>query len=354
MKALIPILLLLLVTTSCLSPTEYLEIQEYDKAIRKATRQLINGKRIAENASVITEAYKQKIEWEIQKAETIRHEGEVKDWIKLRKHQYRVLEDIGESNKLLKGRLTGSFDRLCRYKEGLDYQIVRHFQGKGDSLYAAHVKTGNKYLSRRAYYNFRDSQENGGDAFFPDLDQDLEDAHKGGIVYYRSTIPISSSNIFLKPLPRDADFRADCSIRGNRGYVRIHRHEQKDRDRVSREIKVRERSERDTSGNIRYIPVYEEVSATVITTTITISAEITAHRYVSDLTGQCPLRSEWKDFDDSEQYEKVEWSGDRRAFAHGPPGSGDNCCKESSIERELRDDLRRCAEDWLRDLGGFR
>lgn len=350
MRALIPTVLLLLVTVSCLSPKECLELQEYDKAIRKASKQLMQGKRISENASVITMAYTQKIKWEIQKAETIRHEGEVEDWIKLRKHQYKVLEDIGEDNKLLKGRLTGCFDRLCRYKEGLDYQIVRHFQGKGDSLYAAHVKSGNKYLSRSAYYNFKDSQENGGDAFFPDLDQDLEDAYNGGIVYYRSSIPLSPSSKFLKPLPRDADFRADCSIQGNRGYVRIYRHEQKDRDRVKRKIKVRERSERDTSGNIRYIPVYEEVSATVITTTVTISAEINAHRYVSDLTGQCPLSSEWKEFDASERYERIDWRGDRRAFANGPPGAGDKCGSESSIERELRDDLRRCAEDWLRNL----
>ncbi len=343
------LVLIFTIVTSCSTPQEYLDQENYQKAIFSATNNVTRNKNVQENVAIIKTAYNRIIDREIAHQKAVLGDEEVKDWIRLRKKQYKLLEEIGTKNSKLKGELTEEFDRLCDNKEHLDFRITQHFYDHGEELWETYLDRPLKAVSRQAHYQYQNCEKNGGHGFYSGLSDSLYESYQKGIVYYTSNWPINEQTKFLKALPKGADFDPDCRIFTSLDGVRFQTNCSWNKDEISQKVKVGDRMETDTSGNVNYIPEYETVYATVIREEIEITAQVRAYKHFSDVTGECPLRDNDKLFELSDVYEKVQWNGDIRAFSNGPP-SGSSASEfhiKNNLEKEVIDD----AEDWLYDIG---
>lgn len=88
--------------------------------------------------------------------------------------------------------------------------------------------------ARSAYFIFVECEKYEGQSFFPDLAEDMKDAYQNGIVYYVSDYGNIGRRFFLKPLPRGAEFRPDCDINIDHGFVSFSTSESVARDKQTK------------------------------------------------------------------------------------------------------------------------
>ncbi len=170
--------------------------------------------------------------------------------------------------------------------------------------------------SRNAYYSFKNGEKHEGQSFFPSLADDKEDAYQNGIVYYISDYGNIGRRLFLKPLPRGANFKPDDDIRIDHGYVSFSTSESEYRDSQTKKIETGQEEVTDTSGNTTYIPILEKIQAIVVTKTITVTASVSTQLWSKNVTGQCSVHTSSFTTEISDSYEEVTVEGDERALRH--------------------------------------
>jgi hypothetical protein len=310
------ILLLIIVLSACKSPSKLLEEGNYKSAFNKAVREIKNGKNIEENLKVIEAAAEIKVNEALLYTEVKTNSANVKDWIKTQTKLYKLLEDIGEANLLTSGSISEPYDMLCAEKKEIDYQIVEHYFDNGHNHLDRFYNEGNKIDARNAYYSFKDCEKHEGQLFFKTLIDNLDDAHQNGIVYYVSNYGRIANKLFLKPLPKGAEFLPDCDIFIDYGIVSIDESKSTKSEEYTKEVETGQETETDTSGNVTYIPIYETITATVVTTTVTLTATVNTYINSKNVTGQCSVESSYFSTSMTDSYEEVSIEGDEDALDH--------------------------------------
>lgn len=328
-------IILLLLISSCKSPTELLEKGNYERAFTEAMKEIQKDKNVEENTEVARIA-SQEISTNSLKAfrkKSRSHDVDV--WIDGQTQLFEVLEKIGAANAELDGQLNESYDALCTEKKSIDYRIVEHYYNEGHDYFDAFDRTDQKIEARNAYYSFKNCDKYEGQTYFPDLALDIDAAYQNGIVYYTSS-SLLSTQLFLKPLPAGADFGADCRISISHGFVSYSTSESIHNDKKTKNIETGKETIVDTSGITTYKPIYEDIEATIVTKTITVTAQVNTNIWSEDLTGNCTVatRNIITTLDDS--YDEVSVVGDERALYHiVTKSSGEPAFFRSNLESDL-------------------
>lgn len=302
--------------SSCKSPAELLENGNYIQAFDKAVKEVKKGKNIDQNIKVIEKSAEMKAASAIRYA-TIKSKSEnVKDWIKVQTKLYGSLEELGKANILLDGDISKPYDKLCNKKKDIDFQIVEYYYDEGHNYLDDFYNQKMKIDARNSYYSFVECEKYEGQSFFPGLADDKEDAYQNGIVYYVSDYGNIGLRLFLKPLPIDADFKPDCDIIIDHGFVSFSTSESVERETQTKTIETGQEAVTDTSGITTYIPIMGEIEAIVVTKTITVIAQVTTHLWSTNITGQCSVHSSSFTTQNSDSYEEVSVEGNKRALRH--------------------------------------
>lgn len=334
------LLLIILAISSCKSPVKLLEEGKYNTAFDRAVAEVKRGKNVKENLEVIKISAELKVEEALRYSAIMTKTEKVKDWIKTQTKVYGLLEDLGKANKIVDGKIYEQYDALCNEKKDIDYQIVDYFYEEGHDHLDRFYNEGNKVDARHAYKSFKNCEKYEGQSFFLRLAENTEDAYQNGIVYYVSDYGKIGSRLFLKPLPKNAEFQPDCDILIDHGFVSFSSSESSSDDKKTEEIETGTEAVTDTSGNTTYHPIYETVSAkiTTKTITITITARVSTKMTCINVTGQCSMRSSYFNTQFSDSYEEVSVSGDERAITfHVDEHCGEPAFFKSNIEDELMD-----------------
>ncbi|MEM9548825.1 MAG: hypothetical protein AAGA77_22765 [Bacteroidota bacterium] len=330
---------ILFVFIACKSPTELLESGHHNTAFTKAVSQIKKNKNVEENVRVVQSAAKIKAEKAMLYSSIYANTDKVKDWVKTQRKLYNLLEEMGQANILVKGLITEDYDQVCTEKKNLDYQIVEHFYDEGHDHLDRYYHDGQKEDARLAYKSFKECEKHEGEKFFQRLPEETNEAYQNGIVYYTSNYGNLGSKLFLKHLPKDAAFEPDCEVYVDHGFVSFSTSENTSSETQTQEIETGSESVTDTSGITTRTPIYETVSAEIITKEITITASLSTYVHVKNVTDQCNLRSYSFNTEASDSYQEVSVSGDERAlFHHVNESSGEPPTLRDKLEDKVIDE----------------
>ena len=327
---------MILLIYSCVTPEQALEKKWYKTAMRLSAKQIEEEQDIEHNKRILQTAADHIIFNEIESKKALVNSPKVKDWIKVQDSYYRVLEDLGKANIISNGALLTEYDEMCSTKKELDFKIVEYYYQRGEKLLREFYTEGQKSFARSAYYEFAKAVKHGAKLYYNNIDAVMEESHENGIVYYIGDTYIVGSSFFLKPLPHNADFEPDCDIDidfGSHSFSTSTTSSSKD---YTDDVIVGREEIKDTSGNITYRDIYEEIKATVTTIEVTITASTWTSINSRDLSGQCSVSSESFHTSVSDDCEEIEISGDSRAV---PSGITETSCSRYSMESNLDSEL---------------
>ena len=323
--------------TACKTPTDLLVKGKVDQAMKKASKKVKKGKDVITNTEVMILAGDQIAKNTISNNLGLTKSNQVQDWTRAQKNFDKSLRELFAANDLVNGKLQSSYDKLCSEKIELDFKIADHFYQLGEDLLATHYEQLSKHHAREAYFEYQECLSYGGDRFFQDLPEKMEECVQEGRVYFVSHGFIPSSDIFFRPLPQDLEQEPDCEVSADFGYVNFHESEYTSSQSFTESVEVGKRAETDTLGVTRYYPIYEDVSGEVSTTTVMITASTSYYIHVNNVTGYCYKNSQSFNCSVSDSYEITSISGDARAIpsCYSEGRNGNSFFIRSSLEQEL-------------------
>ncbi len=339
MKISLYFLLLLSFIFSCTTPEKALKKHHYNQAFNLSKREIRKGKNVEKNMKILRESSKVLIERTISKNEELLNSDDVEDWIKVRKSYYKTLEKIGKANYNTNGALSDIYDILCEPKTDLDEKIATTFYNQGNVYMNQYDKSEQKIDAQNAYYQYDECIKNGGTSFFTDVLDLKNESLELGIVYYQSRGRYYHNSLFLRPLPPDADFDADCLVDITLGFIDTNISENTSTNTYTQDVVVENRITTDTSGNTITTPIYESVSCTVETTTVTIKKSQSVNIHATDQTGQCSISNRYYTVSVSDNYEIVSIDGDERALPSGIEEKDAPTFFERDLENKLEDEV---------------
>ena len=329
---------------SCSTPLQLLEEGKIDKAFRIAAKKVKSGKNTSENRLVLIKSANKLIQNELYNNLHLTQSKKVQDWVKAQNNYFKTLKDIVVANDLVEGQLQNSYDQLCNQKIELDFKIVNYFYQNGDKLLATHYDQLSKHHAREAYYQYQESLAFGGDRFFQDIEDKMEECIVEGRIFFVSHNFNPTTDLFFQPLPEDAKYEPDCSISASFGPRSFSYSSHSTSSDYSKEVEVGKKSEIDTSGKLIYKSILKTICATVRITKTTITASSNTSIYSDDITGYCFKEDKFFRSCASDSYTVVDISGDRRAISGAIPC---NTGSEFAIRRSLESDLDRAIDSEL-------
>ena len=322
---------------ACNTPAELLQKGDADQAFYKAMKKIKRDKDVMTNTNVLVEAGGQISENTIYRNQGLVHSNQLKNWTRAQRNYDKSLRELFAANDLVHGELQGSYDKLCSEKIELDFKIVDHFYQLGEDLLATHYEQLSKHHAREAYYQYKESLSFGGDRFFQDIEEKMEECIIEGRTYFVSYDFDPSSSLFFKELPAESTEIPDCEIYADFGRTHISESSRTSSKSYSKEIEVGQNVRVDTAGVKHYSPIFEKIKGKVITKTITIEARNRSYINVDNLTGHCFKSDACFSNTASESYEIIKFSGDERAipscYKEGRKGNPTNI--RNSLKREV-------------------
>lgn len=343
-KSLSIILLVIIFFTSCMTPKEAYDKGMYRTAFFSASKQIKKGKNIEKNEIILRQSASALVEKEMRRDESLIASSDVKKWVKVQDRYYRLLEDLGKVNIESNGVILEEYDQLCSNKKELDFKITDYYYQLGADFLEEFYQSGNKESARDAYYMFLKAEKSGGELYYNNLADLIIESREKGIVYYVCDDANIGNSLFLQELPENAEFEPDCIIEVDYGIVNSTTNITEESKTYTDEIIVGTKEVKDTSGNIIYRSIYEDIEATVITVKVEVTLSTTTWVNVEDVTGQCSEENRSFTTSVSDTYEEIRINGDREAL------------KESFIESEgepsffrsdLEDELLRKVDSGL-------
>lgn len=341
MKPFILFLLFFTLLLSCLSPEKAYKDRYYKTAMQLAANEIKKGKDSDANKEILQNSVSKYIEGELSVVQYYLNSQDVAQWKKAQDQLYINLEIIGKANINSGYLITENYNNLCNYKKDLDFKIVNHYYQNGIKEIKLFDASGTKANARNAFYFFNDAINSGGQIYFDDLLLLKDYSLENGVVYYtvNSNFDIGSST-FLQKLPNYSNAVPDCEVNVSEGFVSFSTSEYTTTTDFEKEVEIGSRSEKDTSGNIITIPIYETKKAKLIKKTVKVSASQTIYVYVTNRTGQCSISDH--SFSDSveKSYDVVSAEGYKEAITESYiEGSNEPILINSSLEDELEDEI---------------
>jgi len=340
-------LLLSLLLGACTTPKKAYESGNHSKAISLIIKKLKKNEATKADLNILSKASNELVKTTLAKNDKKSRSPKVKNWIKVSEEYYEVLENVGEANQKSKGHITSSYDKICSAKKEVDFKIIDYFYEEGIVLLDKAANTGLKKAARQAHVEFENCVKYGGKNEYNDLEDMLEESHERGIVYFTSWDIRPNTTFWVKPLPRDADYEADCDVTVDKGFVNFMPSSSSTTKTYYEDVQTGSNTETDTAGIVTTTPIYTEVSAQVTITTRTLTASSTTNIYVRDLSGHCTLRGESFTIDEVDEYEEVTITGDLRAVPSGVSAkSGEPTFFRSGLEDDVQDEVNRRIDGW--------
>ena len=311
-KAILSIIWIPILLLSCANPKKAIEKGHYLNAMNYASKGIRIGKDIAQNEHYLQEATKALVAETLEKYEQEKS-PEVRNWKRSRSKLYTVLNQIGENNIKMEGRISESYDKLCEVKQELDLQIVNYYYDEGERLLQKSIATGETALAREAYREFLSSETEGAELFYGNLDNLKEECIRHGSIIIDSPRNVRLASVFLQRMNEENPV-ADCSVSYTAGWVDIDETSVKSVETITKEIKVGQNSVTDTSGLVTYTDIMEEIEGYKNITNITYTASQDLNFYVTANTDQCFLRNRAVTLVETEECTMIKYTGDKRVF----------------------------------------
>ena len=300
----------------CSSPQKAFDNRNFEKALKMSSQKIAKGESDLSNYTIAAESSEIIVAIELNKNRVLNDSEQVEDWIKVQDSYYGTLETIGQANIATEGHLDSSYDMLCEAKNEIDFRIIDHFYTDAIDLINESKSSGEKIKARQGHYALNECIKHGGENQYSNLDELLNEAHSLGVIYFTSTGYNPGYSFWYAPVQGGSDQEIDCSLRYNSDWVIYSESESSSSEVNSKVIQTGTETETDTSGMVTSTPIYETVQATINTNTVTVSATIDFHRYVQNVSGQCPLGNYTFTFNESNSYKEINVSGDERALYH--------------------------------------
>ncbi len=351
-------LLLLFFLTSCTSPREAFENQDYEKAYRLALASLNKGKGGKEERTILKRSLEDILEREGAEGRRLAGSERPENWDDALKVNYRLQQKIKEARAFLPDE---AFEKerytLPRQAEWLRKQLYDHYFAEGQDGLDRATSTGLKEYAQLAHGAFTKARQYA-ETPSPPLDSLTQVAYKKGVVYYsvETDVPFNitysweidqvfsgledQSGGFLRVAFNGQVSNADCimEIRFNSLDFDI-REETGDED-FNREVIVDYETVTDTAGIETRAPVYGTVEGNVLIITRTKTVEWEAEVVINSLTPNCNLSSQEFSAKTSSEAREIRISGDERAI----PGEyldapQEGFREEDDMVEELLEDL---------------
>ncbi|MBK7096944.1 MAG: hypothetical protein IPH57_18480 [Saprospiraceae bacterium] len=341
MYRIVALIFLAFAINSCQTPEVALKNGYYKMAIQLASNEIRKGKNTEFNKKILQISAEEFVKKEINETHQELNSPDVKKWKRIQDQLYLNLEVIGNANINSGYLITEHYNDLCTYKKDIDFKIVDYYYQNGMTEMKALDKTGMKENARKAYYFFANAEKNGGNIYYNDISLLLNEALEKGIVYYRCHDFDLGSSRFIKPLPPDDGFLPDCEVSVHEGFISFSESKSENVTNYEKEIQIETRTETDTSGHVKIIPVFETKKAKLIKTTFKLCASQTIWINVIDKSGQCNLRDNSFAETAEETYEEIKAEGDKEVIDISYiEGSNEPIFLKSHLEDEIRDKVR--------------
>lgn len=314
MKKLCLLLILSLVMQACYTPEHAFDNGHYKLAMQMAARQIKKEKELEWNTMILKNATTKFIENQKLKAGISLSTGDVKKRKSARDLLYQDLKSVGKANILSGYLITDQYDSFCDYKKGIDLKIVDYYYKQGLYLMSLYDRSQTKVYARDAYYEFVEAEKNGGFQFYNDIASLKDESLEKGIVYYHCRDYDLGSSLFMRKLPRNAGFEPDCLVDVSKGMISYHESVSESRTSFQKEVQTGTKTEKDTSGQVKIIPIFETKKGTLVKITYSASADQTVWINVKDQTGQCYTGSTSFSETVHESWEEVKVEGDAEAI----------------------------------------
>jgi len=336
MKRLYLLFIVSLIMNACYTPDQAFDKGHYKLAMQMASQQIKKGKEIETNTRILQNSTARFIETQTINAERQLSTEDVKKWKSARDRLYQDLISVGKANIHAGYLITDQYDQFCDYKKSVDLKIVDHYYQYGLRLMSFYDRSHQKVYARDAYYEFVEAEKNGGFQFYNDIQMLRDESLEKGIVYYLCRNEDLGSSLFVRKLPRDADFEPDCLVEVSKGMISYHESASESRTSYEKQVQTGTKTEKDTSGQVKTIPVFETRKATLIRITYAASADQTVWIHVKDHTGQCHVGSTSFSETVNDCWEEVKVEGDAEAIdVCYKTGSNKPLCPRSSLEWKL-------------------
>lgn len=325
----------LIIISSCATPEKALRNQNYNKAMRLATKKILKGQNIDENRHYLNSAA-QEITASTLGSQSQRYDNGIDDWKIDQVNYNKALTTIGKHNIATKGMVADSYNQLCDAKYDLDLKIVNYYYEEGVSLLTEAELTGETASARNAYSEFIKSEEVGGHAFYHDIETYKERCVEQGMIYVTAPADVGLLNIFVTRIPDEDMNDADCIISIDYGFPQITESSSITTNQLKKSVKTGQNTVTDTSGVVTFEDIYEDVFATEQIEEIQFEGSQWIQINVNKKTSECFLESNSRSLSVSDKCTTKTYTGDSRAI-----GSNTNTtCDKAHIRNCLQNDLR--------------
>ena len=319
------IFLSLLLIISCASPKKLYEKGKYFKAFDSVLNEIEDGKKDRKNLVLLNKSFAKMID--------------------LARDEMKVLEDGYKINEL-----RDNFDQYekvdSRYEKGRQYlddankekyvgfnqekvQLVEDTYLEGKDLMAYFEESNRKLDARNAYYHFELVRENSN--AYDDIESLLREAKEKAIILYNIDADLDSDFSYQWDVDRRFDDlegeegfykivydysegSEDCRVELD--FARLDIDEKENESKKSYTVQVIDgyETKTDTSGNTVEVPIYKDVSGTVILTIVTKTVSWRIDLELLKSNQNCDLKERRFRESVEDKIEIVRLEGDQRAI----------------------------------------
>ncbi|MFK8105015.1 MAG: hypothetical protein AB8G15_21035, partial [Saprospiraceae bacterium] len=326
------ILLLVLFQINCSSPSKLYEKRKYKQAYKKALRALKKDKDPAVNRKILRESLQKIITEETVKKEQLLATTTLKDKDKVLRINKKLSEKFVESRKYLNTEFDLAKESVLQESKQLRFEILNTYLSDAKNLLVDVETFGDKIKAKTAYHKLKKAQEYT-DNHSSEIDSLISVSYEAAIIIYTISAEASFSFSCNWDIDRKFDnitsgsskFRkvyyepsgsipnTDCAIRIRFGSLSIDEDEDEKEETYSKEIVVGTETITNASGEEEEIDKIEEISGTVIKTTIKKTAEWSVSVSVTKSTNNCRVGSNSFREEIEDEIEEFRVEGDERA-----------------------------------------
>jgi len=297
-----------------MTPQKAYKNEDYQKAALLASKRIQNNFKVETNLGIYKKANLKLINKRLKELSHLNQSKNISELEVVHEDNAKLLLSSQVYEKFTFPQLEKAIDKLKAEQNNIEREIATlHFES-GQKAMDLYHKSFLKKDARDAYQHFATCQRYNGQIWFDDIEFYMEKAYAQGVVYYTSKEAIPPS-MFLEKIPEDSPLETDCELHVEKGRVAFGSRRKSKRRRHTKRIATGTQTVRDTSGRVtgRYT-TYTNVAATLIKTTVTLTASSNNWIVANNISGQCHLDTHEFKKAVSDKYYEYEIRGDRRAL----------------------------------------
>lgn len=345
------ILLISLMALGCSSPYKLYEKGKYFKAFDKALDDLNDGKKDRKILTLLNNSFEKMMVEAREKMRFLDDGYNVKDL----KHNFKQYEEV--EKRYVKGRsyINDTNDLLYAEFAADKEHLLEDTYAEGRSLMAHYDESNNKIDARNAYHHFELVEKYGQD--YSDIDMLLEEALEAATIVYNVDADLDSDfsyqwkidwrfddlegkGNFIRIVYDNSSVDSDCNVELDFARLDVEERKEESSQDYTLDIIDHYKTETDTSGQTTEIPVYKEVSGSVVTKKLTKIVSWRVDLEIVSSNQNCDLREETFRESVEHRVEIYDLRGDLRAIPEEFKNSTNEQVKDTDeMVEDLIDDL---------------